>query len=90
MSNEAQKMQQDLGLAKEVVLKYPARLPTGETLSKVTVRRPRVGDVRAVAHIGNETEQGLAVLARVTGLVPEDLDLLDLEDLQTLQACFPK
>ena len=90
MSNEAKQVQQDLGVAKEVVLKYPLRLPTGVLLEKVSVRRPRVGDVRAVAHIGNETEQGLAVLARVTGLVPEDLDLLDLEDLQALQECFPK
>ncbi|WP_369405790.1 phage tail assembly protein [Bergeriella denitrificans] len=48
-----------------------------------------MGDLRAVANIENEAEQGLAIIARVTGLVPEDLDLLDLEDLQALQNCFP-
>ena len=86
---EAKQMQADLGVSKEVKLKYPVRLPTGEVLEKVTVRRTRVGDLRAVTHIDNEAEQGLAIIARVTGLVPEDLDLLDLEDLQALQSCFP-
>ena len=57
-------------------------------LEKVTVRRPRVGDLRAVMHITNEAEQGLLLVSRVTGLVPEDLDELDLKDLEAIQATF--
>lgn len=87
--NEAKQLQNDMGISQEVKLKYPVRLPTGEMLEKVSVRRTRVGDLRAVTHIENEAEQGLAIIARVTGLVPEDLDLLDLEDLAALQNCFP-
>ena len=69
-------------------LKYPVRLATGQMLEKVTVRRPRVGDLRAVMHITNEAEQGLLLVSRVTGLVPEDLDELDLKDLEAIQATF--
>ena len=86
--NEAKKLQDDLGVNAVVKLKYPARLPTGETLDKLTLRRVKVGDLRAVSRIENEAEQGLAILARITGLVPEDLDLLDLEDLNALQDMF--
>ena len=85
---EAKQLQQDLGANKEIKLKYPVRLATGEMLEKVNVRRPRVGDLRAVMHISNEAEQGLLLVARVTGLVPEDLDELDLKDLEAIQATF--
>ncbi|MBM7063575.1 phage tail assembly protein [Neisseria elongata] len=86
--NEAKKLQDDLGVNAVVKLKYPVRLPTGEILDKLTLRRVKVGDLRAVSRIENEAEQGLAILARITGLVPEDLDLLDLEDLNALQDTF--
>ena len=86
--NQAQQIKQELNGETTVTLKYPVRLATGQTLDKVTVRRPRVGDLRAVMHIANEVEQGLALVARVTGLVPEDLDMLDLRDLEAIQATF--
>lgn len=86
--NEAKKLQDNLGVNAVVKLKYPVRLPTGEILDKLTLRRVKVGDLRAVSRIENEAEQGLAILARITGLVPEDLDLLDLEDLNALQDTF--
>lgn len=86
--NEAKKMQDELAGNQVVVLKYPVRLATGQLLEKVNVRRPRVGDLRAVMHISNEAEQGLLLVSRVTGLVPEDLDELDLKDLEVIQATF--
>lgn len=85
---EAKQLQEDLGVGKEIKLKYPVRLATGEMLEKVTVRRPRVGDLRAVMHITNDAAQGLLLVSRVTGLVPEDLDELDLKDLEAIQATF--
>ena len=86
--SDAKQMQGDLGVTTEIVLKYPVRLPTGETLAKVSVRRPRVGDLRAVSHLATDAEQELALLARIAGLVPEDLDLLDLADYKALQDTF--
>nr|DAI55530.1 MAG TPA: tail assembly chaperone protein [Caudoviricetes sp.] len=86
--NEAKQLQEDLGVNTVVKLKYPVRLATGQVLSELKVRRPRVGDLRAVMHIGSEAEQGLMLVARITGLVPEDLDELDLQDLEAVQATF--
>lgn len=86
--NQAQQIKQELNGETTLKLKYPVHLATGQTLEKVTVRRPRVGDLLAVMHIHNEAEQGLALVARITGLVPEDLDMLDLKDLEAIQATF--
>lgn len=57
--SEAKQMQQDLGVAQTVKLKYPVKLADGQVLKTVTVRRPKAGDLRAVIHISNEAEQGL-------------------------------
>ena len=46
--NQAQQIKQELNGETIVTLKYPVKLATGQTLNKVTVRRPRVGDLRAV------------------------------------------
>lgn len=86
--NEAQKIQNELGATQTVKLKYPVRLATGETLTELKLRRPRVGDLRAVAHLNSDAEQELAIFARVTGLVPEDLDELDLADYKQVQDWF--
>lgn len=88
MSNQAKQIKQNLTGETVVELRYPVRLATGQTLDKVAVRRPRVGDLRAVMHITGEAEQGLMLVSRVTGLVPEDLDMLDLKDLEAIQATF--
>lgn len=86
--NEAQKIQNELGATQTVKLKYPVRLATGETLTELKLRRPRVGDLRAVAHLSGDAEQELAIFARITGLVPEDLDELDLADYKQVQDWF--
>lgn len=86
--SEAKQLQEDLGVNQTVVLKYPVRLATGQHLTEVTLRRARVGDIRAVAHLGSDSEQELAIFARLTGLVPEDLDMLDIADYKVLQETF--
>ncbi|WP_301817773.1 phage tail assembly protein [Neisseria maigaei] len=86
--NEAKKLQEDLGVNTVVKLKYPVRLATGQILEQVTLRRLRVGDLRAVSHLTNEAEQELALFARMAGMIPEDLDCLDLADWKQLQETF--
>nr|DAK17267.1 MAG TPA: tail assembly chaperone protein [Caudoviricetes sp.] len=86
--NEAKKLQEDLGVNTVVKLKYPVKLATGQMLDQVTVRRLCVGDLRAVSHLTNESEQELALFARMTGMIPEDLDCLDLVDWKQLQETF--
>lgn len=86
--NEAKQMQEQLGVSREIKLKYPVRLATGEMLEKLTLRRPKVGDIRAVAGLATDAEQELAIMARISGLVPEDLDELDIADYKALQEFF--
>lgn len=83
--NEAKQMQTDLDVNTVVKLKYPVRLATGQMLEQVTLRRLRVSDLHAVSHLTNEAEQELALFARMTGMIPEDLDCLDLADWKQLQ-----
>ena len=54
------------------------------------MRRAKVGDLRAVGQMKNEMEQELALFARLTALVPEDLDLLDQVDYKQIQDTFRK
>lgn len=86
--NEAQKLQEDLGATQTVKLKYPVRLATGQTLTELSLRRPKVGDIRAAAHLNTDAEQELFIFARLTGLVPEDLDVLDFADYKEVQRVF--
>lgn len=85
---QAKQLQEDLGVGKEIKLKYPVRLATGEVLEKLALRRPKVGDIRAVAGLTTDAEQELAIMARISGLVPEDLDELDIADYKALQDFF--
>ena len=74
-----------------VKLDYPIRIHSAnceKLLESLPVRRLTVGDLRAVAGLKTDAEQELAMMARITGLVPEDLDLLDLADYQKLQLFF--
>ena len=86
--NEAKQLQEDLGVNTVVKLKYPVKLATGQMLEQVRLRRLRVGDLRAVSHLTNEAEPELALFARMTGMVPEDLDCLDLADWKQMQETF--
>ena len=52
MATTAKQLTQALNGETTIELAYPVRLATGQLLEKVTVRRARVGDLRAVAHIG--------------------------------------
>ncbi|MCS4532776.1 phage tail assembly protein [Neisseria montereyensis] len=71
-------------------IKYPTRLATGKMLTELTVRRPKVGDIRAVSGLNTEAEQEPAMMARITGLVPEDLDEFDMVDYKALQDFFSR
>lgn len=62
-----------------ITLDFPITDGQGNTLTTLTIRRPKVKDFRQMRG-ATETEQSLNLLATLTGLVPEDLDLLDAVD----------
>lgn len=85
---EALKVQEDLGLRTKIKLQYPITIGTGDKLTELSVRRMTVGDMRQTVAMTNDGERELAIFARLTGLVPEDLDLLDFADYSQLQNLF--
>lgn len=73
----------------EVILKHTVRLATGQTLSKVELRRPKVRDLKEAQRISDKPEeQELALIARLAGLTPEDVEELDLSDYRQLAESF--
>ena len=69
-------------------LRFPITTPGGGTkIESVTVRRPKVREVRAFEEVRKEKgelEASLDMLARLCGLTPEQVDELDTLDFQAL------
>jgi hypothetical protein len=73
----------------DIVLKYPVKLATGQTLGKVTLRRPKVRDLKAAQRASDKPEeQELALIAMLAGLTPEDIEELDLADYKAIADFF--
>ena len=64
-----------------LTLNYPIQDGQGNTLTELKIRRPKVRDLRKMTG-KTEAEQSINILAMVTGLVPEDIDELDMSDFQ--------
>lgn len=70
----------------------------GAEIKEVTVRRPKVKDLRAVSNAADDTksevEQGIAIVAILTGLPAEAIDELDAGDFDKISTVvgdfFPK
>ena len=73
----------------EICLKYPVQLASGKALDKMVLRRAKVADLREASRgSASQEDQEVALLARLSGLLPEDLLELDLADYQALQDAF--
>ena len=73
----------------EVCLKYPVQLASGKALDRLTLRRAKVADLREASRGGaSQEDQEVALLARLSGLLPEDVLELDLADYKALQDAF--
>lgn len=64
-----------------LTLNYPIQDGQGNTLTELKIRRPKVRDMRKMQG-KTEAEQSVSLLSMVTGLVPEDIDELDISDFQ--------
>ncbi len=70
-------------------LQYPYALGSGEMLTRVTLSRLKVSDIKAVRRFSeNVNDWDSLLIARMTGLIPEDIDNMDLVDYQQLQSHF--
>ena len=84
--------------AVSIALDYPVD-HGGREVSEITLRRPTVREVRELERIGkdaggDETEKAVQVLALLSGLPPDAIDLLDAADFarasETIAGFFPQ
>ena len=75
-------------MADYIELRRPGAMPDGSTLERVEMRRPTLGDVITckVRFGDNDIEGEARLVARLCGLNPEDIRLLDLSDYLALNA----
>lgn len=75
-------------MAMQVITKIKLDFPLQVGDKKITeldVRRIKVQDIKAVSNIENEQEAEFTLVSRLTGLVEEDIALLDIVDFLKLQ-----
>ncbi|TXF11932.1 phage tail assembly protein [Pelomicrobium methylotrophicum] len=73
----------------DITLKHPVKLATGQMLAKITLRRPKVRDLKAAQRVSDKPEeQELALIAALAGLTPEDIEELDLADYKAIAESF--
>lgn len=73
-----------------ITLKHPFTTAAGVKIDKLTVKRATRGDLKAAhrRYPNDEFEQENHIYGVITGMVEEDLDLLDIEDARALTDCF--
>ncbi len=52
---------------------------------KVTMRKPKVRDIKAVAHITNEIEKEAELISNLTGLSEEEIEEMYYQEYAKLQ-----
>ena len=69
-----------------IALKYPFKNGTGEEVKEITLRRPKAWDVREIMreYPSNPDMQGYSLAQKLSGLVPEDFDEMDIVDFQAI------
>ena len=84
--NEAQKLQQDIGVSKVFTLVEPIDTPNGE-VKELTARRVKIKDYKraAVMHPDSSVMQEMAALAMAVDLQIEDFDNLAWEDYSKIR-----
>ena len=72
----------------KIKLDYPFSI-AGQAVTELTVRRPKVKDLRKASRYGETAaEQEVGLLSSLTGCTPEDLDEMDAADYGKLQSRF--
>lgn len=74
----------------ELKLNHPYTNAAGQKLEKLTLRRLKVKDLRAMTEQAGESSGKMELLgvARMANMVPEDLDEMDAADYQVLKGRF--
>lgn len=60
-------------------------LPNGKT---ITMRPPKVSDLRAVSSIVDDVERDIAIFANLTGMTEDEIGELDIIDYRKLEKIY--
>ena len=73
-----------------LTLKYPFTTASGQKIESVTTRRLKVRDLKAISEqsAGNPAQMEVLGVARMTNLIPEDMDDMDAADYHVLKERF--
>lgn len=71
-----------------IQLDFPIHDANGYVISELNIRRAKVKDIRKMQQHKNESEQEMFLLHLLTGVLPEDLDELDISDYAKLQTAI--
>ncbi|ASY79018.1 phage tail assembly protein [Pectobacterium brasiliense] len=70
-------------------LQFPYTTSAGQRVESISLKRLKVKDIKAVKKISDDPSNwDDALLSRMTGLVPEDIDEMDAQDYMALQKRF--
>ncbi|MDG2958878.1 MULTISPECIES: phage tail assembly protein [Pasteurellaceae] len=78
----------DLLVFRTIQLDYPIKDGEGNTVTELKMRRAKAKDMRRMSEKKTEAEQEIFMFAQLVGLVPEDIDELDIADYGKLQKAF--
>ncbi|KMN33073.1 MULTISPECIES: phage tail assembly protein [Chromobacterium] len=74
---------------KALKLQFPFTNAAGERIESLTITRLKRGDLKAAhQHSKDDADQEDFLFARMTGLLLEDIDQLDIADSRVLADCF--
>lgn len=93
MENEAIKPDEKTTAAdgpESISLAHPFTTAAGEKVASVTVRRLKVRDLKAISRQAKGDTSDIEILgvAKMTDLIPEDLDSMDAADYQKVKTRF--
>ncbi|OOF44030.1 phage tail protein [Rodentibacter trehalosifermentans] len=72
-----------------LTLLFPITDGEGKPLNELKIRRPKVKDIRNMKG-STEIEQSISLISIATGLVPEDIDELDIADFKRVSEVVEK
>ena len=75
----------ELLIFRKIELDFPIKDGQGNEIKVLNIRRAKVKDLRRMQQKENAAEQEGFLVAQLTGLVPEDIDELDIADYAKVQ-----
>lgn len=78
----------ELLVYRKIELAYPIKNGAGEEIKVLNIRRAKAKDLRRMQQKENTADQEFFLIAQLTGLVPEDIDELDIADYAKVQTAL--